>query len=77
MFRTGLARVIVPPLQGWASLRLSTQGVALGCHIPPRWGFGQRHGAAGHSGFTEEELDFILNYDIKYRLSRSSDSEDE
>ena len=32
---------------------------------------------AGHSGFTEEELDFILNYDIKYRLSRSSDSEDE
>jgi hypothetical protein len=23
---------------------------------------------AGHYGFTEEELDYILNYDIKYRL---------
>ena len=32
---------------------------------------------AGRYGFTEEELDFILNYDIKYRLGRSSDSEDE
>ena len=77
MFRTGLARVIVPPLQGWASLRLSTQGVALGCHIPPRWGSASDTVLAGHSGFTAEELDFILNYDIKYRLGRSSDSEDE
>lgn len=25
---------------------------------------------AGHYGFTAEELDFILNYDIKYRLGR-------
>ena len=23
---------------------------------------------AKHCGFTEEELDFIINYDIKYRL---------
>lgn len=23
---------------------------------------------AGHYGFTEEELDFIINYDIKYRM---------
>ena len=23
---------------------------------------------ARHSGFTEEELDFIINYDIKYRM---------
>ena len=22
-----------------------------------------------HYGFTEEELDFIINYDIKYRLN--------
>jgi len=28
-----------------------------------------------HYGFTAEELDFILNYDIKYRLGR--DVEDE
>ena len=21
-----------------------------------------------HNGFTEEELDFIINYDIKYRM---------
>jgi len=32
---------------------------------------------AGHYGFTAEELDFILNYDIKYRLGRSSDVDDE
>ncbi len=25
---------------------------------------------AGHYGFTAEELDFIINYDIKYRLGR-------
>lgn len=23
---------------------------------------------SGHYGFTEEELDFIINYDIKYRM---------
>lgn len=23
---------------------------------------------ASHYGFTEEELDFIINYDIKYRM---------
>ena len=32
---------------------------------------------ARHYGFTEEELDFILNYDIKYRLGRSTESDDE
>ena len=32
---------------------------------------------AGHYGFTAEELDFILNYDIKYRLGRDSETEDE
>jgi hypothetical protein len=32
---------------------------------------------AGHYGFTEEELDFILNYDIKYRLDRSTGEEEE
>jgi hypothetical protein len=32
---------------------------------------------ARHYGFTAEELDFILNYDIKYRLGRGADSEDE
>ena len=25
---------------------------------------------AEHYGFTEEELDFIINYDIKYRIGR-------
>jgi len=28
---------------------------------------------AGHYGFTPEELDFILNYDIKYRLGRGTE----
>ncbi len=31
---------------------------------------------AGHYGFTAEELDFILNYDIKYRLGRSPGEEE-
>ena len=30
---------------------------------------------APHYGFTHEELDFIINYDIKYRMGRDSDSE--
>ncbi len=30
-----------------------------------------------HSGFTQAELDFIMNYDIKYRLGRDAEEEDE
>lgn len=26
---------------------------------------------AKHYGFTEEELDFIINYDIKYRMGNA------
>jgi hypothetical protein len=32
---------------------------------------------ARHYGFTEEELDFIVNYDIKYRMGRDAEGEDE
>ena len=32
---------------------------------------------AEHYGFTPEELDFILNYDIKYRLGRGTENETE
>jgi hypothetical protein len=32
---------------------------------------------ARHYGFTAEELDFILNYDIKYRLGRDTEGEEE
>jgi hypothetical protein len=32
---------------------------------------------ARHYGFTEEELDFIINFDIKYRIGRDSVDEDE
>lgn len=32
---------------------------------------------ARHYGFTDEELDFIINYDIKYRMWRDSGEEDE
>ena len=33
---------------------------------------------AAHYGFTDEELDFIIiNYDIKYRMGRDSESDDE
>ena len=31
---------------------------------------------AKHYGFTDEELDFIINYDIKYRMGRGSEGED-
>jgi hypothetical protein len=29
---------------------------------------------AQHHGFTEEELDFIINYDIKYRMGKELDA---
>jgi len=31
---------------------------------------------AQHYGFTEEELDFIINYDIKYRMGKDAEEED-
>ncbi|MCX6885446.1 MAG: hypothetical protein NTX27_10425 [Verrucomicrobia bacterium] len=31
---------------------------------------------AEHYGFTPEELDFIINYDIKYRLGRDAGEEE-
>jgi hypothetical protein len=31
---------------------------------------------AKHYGFTDEELDFVVNYDIKYRMG-TSDTEDD
>ncbi len=31
---------------------------------------------AKHYGFIEEDLDFIINYDIKYRMGRDSAEED-
>ena len=31
---------------------------------------------AKHYGFTDEELEFIINYDIKYRLGQEADSEE-
>ena len=30
------------------------------------------HVLAQHYGFTDEELDFIINYDIKYRMRREA-----
>ncbi len=32
---------------------------------------------AKHYGFTDEELDFIINYDIKYRMGRDAEEESE
>jgi hypothetical protein len=32
---------------------------------------------AKHYGFTPEESDFIVNYDIKYRIGRGTEAEDE
>lgn len=31
---------------------------------------------AGHYGFTEEEVDFLINYDIKFRLGKDEDDEE-
>ncbi len=30
---------------------------------------------AKHYGFTKEELDFIINYDVKYRMGKDSEEE--
>ncbi|MFO0899247.1 MAG: hypothetical protein U0836_17625 [Pirellulales bacterium] len=30
---------------------------------------------ARHYGFTDEELDFIINYDIKFRMGQADDDE--
>jgi hypothetical protein len=32
---------------------------------------------ATHYGFTDEELDFIINYDIKYRMGQANEDEEE
>jgi len=32
---------------------------------------------AAHYGLTEVELDFIINYDIKYRMGRDAEIEEE
>jgi hypothetical protein len=32
---------------------------------------------APHKGFTDEELNFIINYDIKYRMGRDTEADDE
>jgi hypothetical protein len=32
---------------------------------------------AAHYGFTSEELDFIINYDIKYRIGRDAKNEED
>ena len=32
---------------------------------------------AKHYGFNDEELDFIINYDIKYRMGRDNRDENE
>jgi len=32
---------------------------------------------AAHYGFTDEELDFIINYGIKYRMGRDAENETE
>jgi hypothetical protein len=34
-------------------------------------------GLAKHYGFTEEELNFIINYDIKYRMGKDNEEEEE
>ena len=31
---------------------------------------------AQHYGFTDEELDFIINYDIKYRMGREEEADE-
>ena len=32
---------------------------------------------AKHYGFTDEEQDFIINYDIKYRMGREAEGEED
>ena len=32
---------------------------------------------AKHYGFTNEDMDFIINYDIKYRMGRDTENDKE
>jgi hypothetical protein len=41
-----------------------------------RWVLQPSRLATTHYGFTDEELDFIINYDIPYRLGAQSGEED-
>jgi hypothetical protein len=34
------------------------------------------HVLARHYGFTDEELDFIINYDIKYRMGKEEEKDE-
>ena len=38
---------------------------------------GPTAGLAKHYGLTDEELDFIINYDIKYRMGLDADESEE
>ena len=40
------------------------------CRQRPYWAAERMPVLAEHYGFTEEELYFIINYDIKYRMGR-------
>ena len=55
-----------------------SEHVELFCSIQAQRGDGNtRRQLARHYAFTEEELAFIINYDIKYRMGRDAGSDDE
>ena len=63
-FRAGLLSACPPRALPWAVI-FRPVGASASDTVP-----------AGRSGFTEEELDFILNYDIKYRLGRKPEEDE-
>ena len=73
--RIGIRRAAIgpamSPLQGWAVCG------TVGYKQDAPDGAKSERGLAGHNGFTPEELDFILNDDIKYRLGRDTEGEEE
>jgi hypothetical protein len=56
------------------TLKTHPAGFASGGFL--RWVLQPSRLATTHYGFTDEELDFIINYDIPYRLGAQSGEED-
>jgi len=60
------------------NIRLAQQAAGIESRINKTPGINELdHDKIGvrHYGFTEEELDFIINYDIKYRMGRSTNED--
>jgi len=69
-------------------MHVCSAGWSVGAHLTVAWQEPTGNSATGaiidefvavlarHYGFTVEDFDFIINYDIKYRLGRESEGDE-